>query len=775
MSHAKNVAFVPNGRTLCKPSELYDPRDIQLQELFKEENKFPVAEFATNDSLDGMAHLGLRKIQDISANCLYTTAKELDRMCRDGGSIECLSLKASALFQLFEKKPDTLNSCVPLTNAELHESLRYLKCIPHERKKPSGYPKDLVWKGSEYTLCSPAELTLETFANTVGSVLPLVRSSSHVLCQLFQWNRNPGAKELTEQLKIIIEAYAGENKPCLLPLIFSVYNSMAEQCSAVTNCQDFQMLLQKKSVWCGDGFCLPSQIVLERRTNDIDLQPYMYPVPVELKPIQSFLTELGCHLNQDTCVLLSVQNMIARKHQAPNFKDENETRKDLQIVLQLLNRLFQEKENLTNIGEQLLFPVHTSSTERLVFKPCAECTYCDAQWLKELAENDEEQEDEALMYVHGDVPLAIAEGLGVKSLKKQLISDAEGFDKWGQQEPLTRRLHNLLKDGYVDGLAVPKELIQNADDAGGTTVQFLYDERENMDARTQLLDEEMADCQGPALWAYNDALFSNDDLKNIRKLSGGTKEMDLTKIGKFGLGFCSVYNLTDVPSFISGKNIVMFDPHTKYLNKALPDKSPGLIINLQSLKNRTLIKRMQNQFKPFQGVFGCDLLQREPYFEGTLFRLPLRTKQQAVNSEIKITSYTKDEMIALLKQFVEASGNLLLFTQHVHEIKLFHSSSGVPPNEARLLCSVNRQQITPSIGKSVLNICSDLKINNTLQTSTFTTIQQMSIIVKCENHENILGSVETGSWQTNWLVSWATGDSSSLKLSYDTNITGALP
>ena len=40
---------------------------------------------------------------------------------------------------------------------------------------------------------------------------------------------------------------------------------------------------------------------------------------------------------------------------------------------------------------------------------------------------------------------------------------------FGQTDSLTGRIHALLDD-YADGLAVPKELIQNADDAGATEV-----------------------------------------------------------------------------------------------------------------------------------------------------------------------------------------------------------------------------------------------------------------------------------------------------------------
>lgn len=32
---------------------------------------------------------------------------------------------------------------------------------------------------------------------------------------------------------------------------------------------------------------------------------------------------------------------------------------------------------------------------------------------------------------------------------------------------------------------------------------------------------------------------------------------------RFGLGWNAVYHFTDVPSFCSGENIVLFDPHAK--------------------------------------------------------------------------------------------------------------------------------------------------------------------------------------------------------------------
>jgi hypothetical protein len=37
----------------------------------------------------------------------------------------------------------------------------------------------------------------------------------------------------------------------------------------------------------------------------------------------------------------------------------------------------------------------------------------------------------------------------------------------------------MLITSYTDGFSVPKEIVQNADDAGATKVCFMYDERQN--------------------------------------------------------------------------------------------------------------------------------------------------------------------------------------------------------------------------------------------------------------------------------------------------------
>ena len=58
-----------------------------------------------------------------------------------------------------------------------------------------------------------------------------------------------------------------------------------------------------------------------------------------------------------------------------------------------------------------------------------------------------------------------------------------------------------------------QEIIQNADDAGAKTVKFYVDSRQH--GRTSLVHPDLAPFQGPALLAYNDAQFTNEDWEGM--------------------------------------------------------------------------------------------------------------------------------------------------------------------------------------------------------------------------------------------------------------------
>ncbi|KAK3885435.1 hypothetical protein Pcinc_010350 [Petrolisthes cinctipes] len=425
---------------------------------------------------------------------------------------------------------------------------------------------------------------------------------------------------------------------------------------------------------------------------------------------------------------------------------EDNVHQDRKMVVSVLEKLDKYVDDIP--PSELLLPVENDDDSlELVKKEL--CSYSDqhCDWLS--------SDDLEVRIVHKCIPLKLAQSLGVKQLSQHLLLGGETMMEWGQNEQLTTSLNNLLHQ-YRDGVAIMKELVQNADDAGATTVSFLYDERQNEGARTRLLSRQLEECQGPALWAYNDATFTEDDFKNLRKLGGGTKELQPTKIGKFGFGFCSVYNLTDVPS---GSSYVIFDPHLKYLGHE--NKTPGLRYSFEKEKTSRILSKLHGQFKPFNEMFDCAFQDTKEY-DGTLFRFPLRTPLQAERSEICKISYERTDMMQLLHMLWNVAGQILIFTQNVKEIKVFHlasntstptemkllfESSSVPPNEPLL----NKENKSPlKKVNSLFREHSGFQWNGKVyQDTTMVNINVKSFPEGKEICENKVGS-ESVTWITSW-------------------------
>ena len=92
-------------------------------------------------------------------------------------------------------------------------------------------------------------------------------------------------------------------------------------------------------------------------------------------------------------------------------------------------------------------------------------------------------------------------------------------------------------------------MIQNADDAGATTVQFYVDCRQH--GSRGLVKPELASYQGPALISANDAMFSDAEWVRIQipKADGPFK------VGRFGIGFNSVYHLTGKEAWVAAVHL----------------------------------------------------------------------------------------------------------------------------------------------------------------------------------------------------------------------------
>ena len=90
----------------------------------------------------------------------------------------------------------------------------------------------------------------------------------------------------------------------------------------------------------------------------------------------------------------------------------------------------------------------------------------------------------------------------------------------------------LLANLYSDRTHFVYELLQNAEDADATQIEL------------RLFEDRLEVC-------HDGRPFNESDVRGICGLVQGTKKDDLTQIGKFGIGFKSVYAYTNTPHVYS--------------------------------------------------------------------------------------------------------------------------------------------------------------------------------------------------------------------------------
>ncbi|CAK5277505.1 unnamed protein product [Mycena citricolor] len=249
---------------------------------------------------------------------------------------------------------------------------------------------------------------------------------------------------------------------------------------------------------------------------------------------------------------------------------------------------------------------------------------------------------------------------------------------------VTKDIKGIL-EAYPYGNGILRELLQNSDDAGARSQIFILDTRNHPCAT--LVDKELIASQGPALVAINDTLFSEADWQALSNLRSSSKVADETH--DFPLFFMSMLmmtqedwqvrdwsqsllpcqssipvlngylrtallQVTDNPHFLSGRTLVIFDPHHRFSG----ENSGG--VRLDAVTERTTYP---DQFRPFD---DCD---SEGAFDGTIVRLPLR--DNGARSKIKTERVTVDEIRSLFDSFVKQElSTVMLFLKHILSITL---------------------------------------------------------------------------------------------------------
>ena len=117
-----------------------------------------------------------------------------------------------------------------------------------------------------------------------------------------------------------------------------------------------------------------------------------------------------------------------------------------------------------------------------------------------------------------------------------------GFGEWGK---------DLLANMYAERNHFIFELLQNAEDAIGRRGQSWDGEKSvSVDLKPNRLEVSH----------YGDP-FNESDVEGICGIGKSTKSQDLTEIGRFGIGFKSVYAFTDRPEIHSGDEHFAIESH----------------------------------------------------------------------------------------------------------------------------------------------------------------------------------------------------------------------
>ncbi|KAG0368972.1 hypothetical protein BGX24_002601, partial [Mortierella sp. AD032] len=254
----------------------------------------------------------------------------------------------------------------------------------------------------------------------------------------------------------------------------------------------------------------------------------------------------------------------------------------------------------------------------------------------------------------------------------------KGFKSDGIREPLTTRINGILK-AYPDSTQIARELLQNSDDARSSVQWYLLDHRHhakltrpNGDAKLKLFHEDLEEYMGPALLAGNDSVFEARDFKSLKNLASSEKKDDEHKIGQMGLGFNSIYHLTDCPSFISGDQFMVIEPHERIFNGERSQFTEGAVRG-SFLEDSQGMKEFPDQLKTFSVLEDIDFTV--PY-NGTIFRLPLRTPMQAVDNKLSRYPRTEQEVLGMLMELKDEALKALLFLKHVQKILIYELKEG---------------------------------------------------------------------------------------------------
>ena len=725
--HLQTVPLVAtaNALRMVKPNSLYDPEEPAVSQLFtKSEDELPSHEY--QQFLPQLRRLGLitwnmivnnsQMYEQLLLNRAQSVRTVLNRNDKEFAIKRSLAV-VTYLVDYFNRGNFSQNFKRKI------ESIKFLFCAS---KPTPGYPTGLQWDGlnGSNNAFAPNELYCNDnrLALLVGGTGKVLSNEyfNFIYCKKFQdLFKVPDILTVINQLNLLIY---NEPTSTFSTSVYAIYDYFSDN---LNKFKTSKHRLDSRWIWVNHQKCFEDVSKFAMQPFDgKQLEPFCYAITHSPQLLQYKQLFYSCGI-PNTFPKNIMLNVISHLQKCTS-----------QMITTYLDVVFATLDWVRDSGEvphNILIP-----TNECQLLPPGKCIFDDRGW-------SQKRSISGYSYTHRRLPLDTATFFGVKLLSQHLLPSvnlALQYSLTGPRQSITGRIKEALED-YDQDIDVFKEMIQNAEDAGASEIKFVIDWRNH--PTEHLLTKEMELLQGPALLVYNNAVFSDEDFTNICNIAAASKKIDPTKIGRFGVGFCSVYHITDVPSFVSRNYYTVFDPNLLYLQERITSANPGMQIDFETSAAENL-KEFEDQFTPFCDLFHCDVFGKEKNFNGTLFRFPFRTEQMARKSKISKEVYLKERIVKVVKMVCNEASAMLMFLHNIKSISLYELKQ---QSAMECLLHVEREQMQPKI----VPLIQLFKCNFRQNVLPTTDCQVRKFFIKFVNSVNY------------WMVTSCLGEGKSLEIS----------
>ena len=714
---------------MVKPSNLYDPEEPAISQLFADgEDELPSHEY--QQFLPQLRRLGLITWNMIVSNSqmyerlLINRAQSVQIVLNRNG--EEFAIKRSLAVMTYLIDYFTRGNSSRVFKRRI-ASIKFLFCAS---KPTAAYPIGLQWDGlnSSNNVFSPNELYCSESSLLVGGTGKVLSSKylNFTSCEEFHdLFKVPDIITVINQLNLLIAGEPTSTFPTSVYAIYDYFNNNLEEFKV------HHIRLNSRWIWVDNRMCFEdvSKFALHPFAGK-QLEPFCYAIvqAPQLRRYKQLFSNYGIPHTFPKDTMLNVISQLQKCTTQLNTSY-------LDVVFSILDWVRESGK----VPDNVLLP-----TKECQLLPPGKCIFDDRGWSQD--QNKPEKSVSGFSFTHRRLPLDTATFFGVKLLSQHLLPSINlklQYSLTGPRQSITGRIKEALDD-YDQDIDVFKEMIQNAEDARASEIKFVIDWRNH--PTEYLLTREMEAWQGPALLVYNNALFSDEDFINICEIAGASKKIDPTKIGRFGVGFCSVYHITDVPGFVSRNFYTVFDPNLLYLQGRVTSINPGMQIDFKASTAENL-KEFKDQFTPFCGLFHCDIFGETRSFNGTLFRLPFRTEEMARKSKISQEVYMKRRIDKVVKMVCNEASTMLMFLHNIKSISLYELKQQSTMLEC--LLHVEREQTQPKLVVPLVQLFK----------SSF---ENVSALTNCQVRKFFIKSSE--STKEYWTVTSCLGDGKSLEI-----------